>query len=167
MPVHEDRPTFGTELMRAYSLVSLPVEAMNDTSSVRLGNTGQSVEELTANLGAVVDKVVKHVPGGEVNIRGCYIQLAGTDISLPIYVDFGGDLWAMNIRNEVILEPFLGSANEVKLEKAVKREYPATIDEISTLPDGLLVKVSDDGEVKVIDVNSKWLFVLAAPTNLY
>ncbi len=88
-PVHADRPSLANEIMRAYGLVNLSLEAMKDTVSVRIGNLSQNVDELTANLGAVIDKLLLHAPGGEKNIRACHVHLSQTETTLPIYVDFG------------------------------------------------------------------------------
>jgi len=131
-PVHSERSSLAEEIERSYSLISLSIEPLKDSVSVRIGNLGQSLAELTANLEVIVENVLKYAPGGECNIRACYVQVNNSEASLPVYVDFG-------------------SSNDVKLAPSRKRVYSEIYGECSTLPDGLAVKVRADGEVTVVD----------------
>jgi len=131
LPVHSERSSLADEIERSYSMMSLSTEALKDSVTVRIGNLGQSLGQLTANLEVIVENVLKYAPGGELNIRACYIQLRNGEASLPVYVDFG-------------------SANNVKLSPSKKRVYSETYGECSTLPEGLAVKVRADGHVTVV-----------------
>lgn len=86
------------------------------------------------------------------NIRSGYIQTFATELTLPVFVDFGLLLTceADNLRIST-----LGSANEVHMERPKRREYAVEQGECSTLPDGLTVKVRADGEVTVLEEKSE------------
>lgn len=95
----------------------------------------QSVDQLQSNLGAVTKVLLKHCPGGPINIRSCYIDSLG--ITLPIYVDFG-------------------SANDVKsLAKQKPPKIATVVEECTTLPDGLAAKVRADGKVRIVEAKCK------------
>uniref|UniRef100_A0A915D299 Uncharacterized protein n=1 Tax=Ditylenchus dipsaci TaxID=166011 RepID=A0A915D299_9BILA len=132
LPIHAHSHKLGEEIQRAYSLVSLNLHNLKDSVTVRFGNLGQKASYLVENLGVTIQKVLDYCPGGETNIRSCYIQTMNPRASLPIFVDFG-------------------SANDVHLALPRKRQYEEVLDECSTLPDGLAVKVRTDGQVTVVD----------------
>jgi len=135
-PVRSERGNLAEQIQKSYSLVNLPLESLKDSVSIRLGNLDQTTEHLKENLKTIIEKLVKNCQGGAGNIRTCYIQTTNTELSLPIYVDFG-------------------SANDVKLVEPRKREYEEIYGECSTLPDGMAVVVTRDGDVKVVNVKNE------------
>ncbi|KAI1719595.1 ribosomal protein l1p/L10e family domain-containing protein [Ditylenchus destructor] len=135
-PIRVDRQDLPKQIKKAYSLVNLPLDSLKDSLAIRIGNAGQKCSDLAKNLKYVIDQIFQHCHGGAKNIRSCYIMTSNTKVTLPIYVDFG-------------------SANEVKLRDSRKRVYKEVLDECSTLPEGLSVKVCEDGQVTVIDEKTK------------
>jgi len=132
-PISLSNPrSFSRKLREVYNLVTLSLDSQKDSISIRIGNLHQDLTELSSNLEAVVNKFIENCPGGPVNIRSCYIQMANTEFSLPIFVDFE-------------------SANDVKLEPLKRKQYSEEFGELSTLPDGLAVKVRSDGLVTVVN----------------
>lgn len=135
-PIRVDRQDLPEQIKRAYSLVNLPLDSLKDSMIIRIGNSSQKLSELSKNLSYVIDEVFKNCHGGSKNIRTCYIQTSNTEVTLPIYVDFG-------------------SANDVELRESRKRVHEEILDECSTLPEGLAVKLCEDGEIAVVDEKSK------------
>jgi len=124
---------FAMQLKNAYSLVVLPLQAYTDCFAIRIGNLQQNAEELSANLDEIIKNVLENCPGSPLNLRSCYLQAKNnTEYSLPIYVDFG-------------------SANDVKIDQPGEPEYSEELGELTTLPEGLSVKVRSDGLVTVVD----------------
>lgn len=83
--------------------------------------------------------------------------------SLPIYVDFGEQNLLMP--KTTIIKT--GHANEVKFTAVVKPECSEEFDELTTLPDGLAVKVKSDGQVTVVDALSIFIYFTTDCKNLF
>lgn len=136
-PIDSSSPKkFILRLKEAYSLVPMAIEAFKDMVTIRIGHLQQESSDLNENLSEVIKCFLENCPGGPVNIRSCYVQTANTQHTLPIYVDFG-------------------PVNDVQLQKPQKRKYEEEIGQLSTLPEGLNVKVRADGLVTVVDEKSK------------
>lgn len=145
LPINPTRPTVAEEIKRAYSRISMDVQAMVNTLALRFGNLNQPISHLAENLNVVIDQVAQHCPGGLANIRACYIQTNKCELSLPIYVDFGKSVFFS------LLPLFLGSSNEIKLAKSKKRKFTPIIDELNTLPEGVQISVRADGSVYAVN----------------
>uniref|UniRef100_A0A1I8A4X5 Ribosomal l1 domain-containing protein n=1 Tax=Steinernema glaseri TaxID=37863 RepID=A0A1I8A4X5_9BILA len=134
IPVNLDK-TLIPQIQDSYGKISMPVGACRTRVSLRFGNLKQPLDDLTTNIDEVVKKVVEYCPGGINNVRSMYVELPTGKPTLPIYVH-------------------MGSANEVKLQKAPKlrpSEVASETIECSTLPEGLGVQVRPNGKIRVVE----------------
>jgi len=134
IPVNYEKPLIP-QINDSYSKISMPVGACRTRISLRFGHLGQPIDDLATNVGEVIKKVVEYCPGGMNNVRSMYIELPTGKPSLPVYVH-------------------MGSANEVKLQKAPKlrnSEVATETLECSTLPEGLGVQLRPNGKVRVVE----------------
>lgn len=102
---------------------------------IRIGNLTQGNTQLSANFVAVADAVFTHAPFGHKNIKTAQIVTEAYATQLPFYVDFS-------------------PKSELVTTKPKTKHGEVIVDEISTLPDNLKVKVNN-GVVSVVDANSK------------
>ncbi|KAI6239228.1 Protein F53F41 [Aphelenchoides fujianensis] len=96
---------------------------------LRFGHAGQTPKQLAENLECVLKACRRFLPGGFFNVRLAQIFLMN-DVVLPIYVDFG-------------------KLNDVRVKAPKERREPI-VDECSTLPDGLKVKILPSGRIQVL-----------------
>uniref|UniRef100_A0A1I7XM66 NARG2_C domain-containing protein n=1 Tax=Heterorhabditis bacteriophora TaxID=37862 RepID=A0A1I7XM66_HETBA len=136
---HKIPSTFAykTPLLRtinkALSYVTFPLCRYMTRASVSFGHLNQTSSDLAENVDAVIDHVLRMAPGGIDNIRSMFIQPKGAKPSLPVFIDEG-------------------LASDVKLEKPekIRKELEQTVDECSTLPDGLKISVRRNGKIRVL-----------------
>merc|ERR1719186_1182416 len=119
------------EMERALNTVTLPLKHTGSCSSVSVGYSSLSKEQLTENTLAVLNTVVDKYPGGWPNVRSVYVKSQSTP-SLPLYV-------TLRSAND------LGKV-ESSLPKVTKRR--TVTDELSTVP-GATVTVTPYGTVRV------------------
>ncbi|KAK0410758.1 hypothetical protein QR680_005308 [Steinernema hermaphroditum] len=134
IPVDLEKPLIS-QIQDSYGKISMPLGACRTRVSLRFGHLNQPIEDLTTNVDEVVKKVVEYCPGGMDNVRSMYVELPTGKPTLPIYVH-------------------MGSANEVKLQKAPKlrpTEGAGQTLECSTLPEGLGVQIRPNGKVRVVE----------------
>merc|ERR1719186_1598945 len=119
------------EMDRALNTVTLPLKHTGSCSSVSVGYSSLSKEQLLENTLAVLKTVVDKYPGGWPNVRSVYVKSQSTP-SLPLYV-------TLRSAND------LGKV-ESSLPKVTKRR--TVTDELSTVP-GATVTVTPYGTVRV------------------
>merc|ERR1740129_1098170 len=119
------------EMERALNTVTLPLKHTGSCSSVSVGYSSLSKEQLLENTLAVLKTVVDKYPGGWPNVRSVYVKSQSTP-SLPLYVT----LRSANDMGKV----------ESSLPKVTKRR--TVTDELSTVP-GATVTVTPYGTVRV------------------
>merc|ERR1740122_821449 len=119
------------EMERALNTVTLPLKHTGSCSSVSVGYSSLSKEQLLENTLAVLKTVVDKYPGGWPNVRSVYVKSQSTP-SLPLYV-------TLRSAND------LGKV-ESSLPKVTKRR--TVTDELSTVP-GATVTVTPYGTVRV------------------
>merc|ERR1719203_997464 len=118
------------EMERALNTVTLPLKHTGSCSSVSVGYSSLSEEQLTENTLAVLKTIVDKYPGGWPNVRSVYVKSQSTP-SLPLYV-------TLRSAND------LGKV-ESSLPKVTKRR--TVTDELSTVP-GATVTVTPYGTVR-------------------
>merc|ERR1719186_2077053 len=119
------------EMERALNTVTLPLKHTGSCSSVSVGYSSLSKEQLTENTLTVLRTVVDKYPGGWPNVRSVYVKSQSTP-SLPLYVT-------------------LRSANDLgKVESSLPKvtKMRTVTDELSTVP-GATVTVTPYGTVRV------------------
>ncbi|VDK77921.1 unnamed protein product [Litomosoides sigmodontis] len=131
------------EIEKAYYTVTFPLSPYRTRTSLRIGNLSNPINCIVANLRAAVENVFQYCPGGLCNIHSISLQMVTGGPSLSLYISAGA-------RNAVKLPMPM----EMKGLKA-ERDEKAIADELSTLPEGLEVLVYGDGEVKVLDSDTK------------
>uniref|UniRef100_A0A0R3RR58 Ribosomal l1 domain-containing protein n=1 Tax=Elaeophora elaphi TaxID=1147741 RepID=A0A0R3RR58_9BILA len=131
------------EIEKAYYTVTFPLFPFRTRTSLRIGNLSNPIDHIVENVRAAVENVFQYCPGGLCNIHSVSLQMVTGGPSLPLYVDAGP-------RNAISLPKPM----KMKDLKA-KRDEKAIADELSTLPEGLEVLVYGDGEVKVLDSDTK------------
>merc|ERR1719273_2870416 len=119
------------EMDRALNTVTLPLKHQGSCSSVSVGYSSLSKEQLSENTLTVLRTVVDKYPGGWPNVRSVYVKSQSTP-SLPLYV-------TLRSAND------LGKV-ESSLPKVTKRR--TVTDELSTVP-GATVTVTPYGTVRV------------------
>ncbi|KAM3717029.1 Ribosomal L1 domain-containing protein [Dirofilaria immitis] len=129
------------EIEKAYYTVTFPLFPFRTRTSLRIGNLRNPIDHIVGNVRAAVENVFRYCPGGLCNIHSVSLQMVTGGPSLPLYIDAGS-------RNAVKLPIKMTSLKAKRKEKAI-------IDELSTLPEGLEVLVHKDGEVEVLDSNTK------------
>ncbi|KAJ1368331.1 hypothetical protein KIN20_029440 [Parelaphostrongylus tenuis] len=122
-----------TAIERAVKTTVMKLQRYATRVHVSFGHLGQHLAELGSNFDEVIKGVVTWCPGGFLNIRSIYVQPVGSTPSLPVYYDDG-------------------NASEVQLERPKKRRrcIEQTIDECSTLPEGLKLAVRRNGKIRVL-----------------
>ncbi|KAL3985731.1 Ribosomal protein L1p/L10e family protein [Acanthocheilonema viteae] len=131
------------EIEKAYYTVTFPLFPFRTRTSLRIGNLSNPINYIVENICAAVENVFQYCPGGLCNIHSISLQMVTGGPSLPLYIDAGP-------RNMVSL-PMPMKMKDLK----AKRDKEAIADELSTLPEGLEVLVYRDGEVKVLDSETK------------
>merc|ERR550519_1674670 len=119
------------EVERAVMTVTLPLKHTGSCSSVSVGYSSLSKDQLLENTLAVLKTIVDKYPGGWPNVRSVYVKSQSTP-SLPLYVT-------------------LRSANDLgKVESSLPRvtKRRTVTDELSTVP-GATVTVTPYGSVRV------------------
>ncbi|MCP9264693.1 hypothetical protein DINM_022834 [Dirofilaria immitis] len=129
------------EIEKAYYTVTFLLFPFRTRTSLRIGNLRNPIDHIVGNVRAAVENVFRYCPGGLCNIHSVSLQMVTGGPSLPLYIDAGS-------RNAVKLPIKMTSLKAKRKEKAI-------IDELSTLPEGLEVLVHKDGEVEVLDSNTK------------
>uniref|UniRef100_A0A8R1TY41 Uncharacterized protein n=1 Tax=Onchocerca volvulus TaxID=6282 RepID=A0A8R1TY41_ONCVO len=140
--IHPHRSLIN-EIEKAYYTVTFPLFPFRTRTSLRIGNLSNPIDHIVENVRAVVENVFQYCPGGLCNIHSISLQMVTGGPSLPLYID-------------------AGPRNAIKLPKPIKmkdlkaeRDRKAVVDELSTLPEGLKVLVYKDGEVEVVDSDTK------------
>uniref|UniRef100_A0A1I8EZL3 Uncharacterized protein n=2 Tax=Wuchereria bancrofti TaxID=6293 RepID=A0A1I8EZL3_WUCBA len=142
LPVNRPRSLIK-EIEKAYYTVTFPLFPFRTRTSLRIGNLNNPIDHIVENVRAAVENVFQYCPGGLCNIHSVSLQMVTGGPSLPLYVDAGS-------RNAVNLPVPMK-----KKDLIAKRDKEAVADELSTLPEGLEVLVYRDGEVKVVDSDTK------------
>ncbi|MFH4980077.1 hypothetical protein AB6A40_006786 [Gnathostoma spinigerum] len=128
------------QIEKARSTVLLPLKAFKPNVSLMVGNLSQPSAAVIDNVESAIMQVLDVCPGGLANIRSINLYSSKPGPTIPVYLD-------------------AGSANDIKLRSPQKsKNHPykqETIDELSTLPEGLMVAVRRDGNIKVLDATSK------------
>uniref|UniRef100_A0A915PVZ3 Uncharacterized protein n=1 Tax=Setaria digitata TaxID=48799 RepID=A0A915PVZ3_9BILA len=137
------RKSLIKEIEKAYYTVTFPLSPYRTRTSIRVGNLCNPADHVVENIRRVAESVFQYCPGGLCNIRSISLQMVTGGPSLPLYIDAGS-------RNMVNL-PKPMKMKDIKL----KRDKSAIIDDLSTLPEGMEVMVHRDGEVIVLDSDTK------------
>ncbi|EFO23733.1 hypothetical protein LOAG_04753 [Loa loa] len=137
------RRSLVKEIEKAYYTVTFPLFPFRTRTSLRIGNLSNPIDHIVENVRAAVDRVFQYCPGGLYNVHSISLQMVVGGPSLPLYVDAGS-------RNAVSLPMPMKRKDLI-----AKRDKKAVADELSTLPEGLEVLVYGDGEVKVLDSDTK------------
>uniref|UniRef100_A0AC35G029 Uncharacterized protein n=1 Tax=Panagrolaimus sp. PS1159 TaxID=55785 RepID=A0AC35G029_9BILA len=119
------------QLKKAYRVTQMDLRSGVGNVKIRIGNLTQGNNQLSANFVAVTDAIFAHAPFGHKNIKTAQIVTDQNAIQLPFYVD-------------------LSPKTELITTKPKKNNGEVIVDEVSTLPDNLKVKV-ENGVVRVID----------------
>jgi len=127
--INTDSPKLRDTISKANSLSNMICEPNQLSVHIRFGNVKQSKANLLENFESALNKAAVFLPGGLFNVQVIRMQTEN-GVALPVYVDFG-------------------SANDVIVEPPAPKPEPI-IDECSTLPEGLKVKVMPSGNVRVI-----------------
>jgi len=128
MQVNLSAKDLPAEFAKCLNTTQLPLKNMGSCSTVVVGISTLTSEQLIENTKAVVEKLEQKYPGGWVNIRSIHINSGST--SLPLYASFR-------------------STAEVGLVRGGKKPSRAVVvDELSTVVGGTVV-VTPFGTVKV------------------
>ncbi|CAG9538864.1 unnamed protein product [Cercopithifilaria johnstoni] len=142
LPMHQ-HGSLIKEIEKAYYTVTFPLFPFRTRTSLRIGNLNNPINCIVENVRAAVENVFQYCPGGLCNIRSVSLQMVTGGPSLPLYVD-AGPRNAINLPKPMKMK-----------DLRAKRDKKAIADELSTLPEGLEVLVYRDGEVKVLDSDTK------------
>ncbi|CAP30449.2 Protein CBG11519 [Caenorhabditis briggsae] len=134
----------STAIEAALRTVVYPLRRYITRAAVAVGHLGQGSAELSENINTVIEKIGQKCPGGFANVRNIYLSPSSNTPSLPIYADEG-------------------SATEIHLPTGSARDNRSlheTVDDCSTLPDGLKVAVRNNARIRVLkeDTNDAVLF---------
>jgi hypothetical protein len=119
------------QLKKAYRLTQIDLRAGVGNVMIRIGNLTQGNNQLSANFVAVTNALFAYAPFGHKNIKTAQIVTDQNAIQLPFYVDFSPKI-------------------ELVTTKPKKIHGEVIVDEASTLPENLKIKV-DNGVVSVVD----------------
>lgn len=89
LQVNLDSKNLKSEFEQALRTTQCIVSGKGSAFGVNVGHTGMSVDELSANISAVIQKVTSTLPGGQANIRNINIKTTHSP-SIPLHVAFGG-----------------------------------------------------------------------------
>jgi hypothetical protein len=121
-------PTLPDTISKVHSFANLVSQPNEMNIHIRFGNVKQSKIELLENFEDALNRAATFLPGGLFNLQVARMQIE-RGVSFPLYVDFG-------------------PVNDV-IQKVEPKPEPI-IDECTTLPDGLKIKISATGKVHVI-----------------
>jgi hypothetical protein len=81
-----------------------------------------------ANLQEIIQMLVKHLPGGESNIKSIYLKSTDSKMALPIYVDFKGNPNEIKVPSNLSLQQM-----KKKTARSVKRLKKKTLAKRKTM----------------------------------
>lgn len=126
------------QIKKANRTILLPLSANRTRTSLHIGHLGQKKADVLDNMREAISCLFKFCPGGLANVRSLYTRITSFGPNLPIYAD-------------------TGSANEIQFKAPDRKieEQEEVTEEITTLPEGLEVKVRKGGKIRVVDSETK------------
>jgi len=134
LQVNLDSKKLRTEFECALRTTQCIVSGKGSMFGVDVGHTGMSVDDLTSNIEAAIQKVAATLPGGQTNLRNINIKTTHSP-SIPLYVAFG-------------------SAEDVQLPPKQKRKAFDAPEDVDTVI-GAKVRITPYGRIDLINEKGK------------